>query len=307
MTKHDHEAVRLLGLPGIGSSLPGDDALVNAYREFCASLQVNTDGASVSCDSRFFDSREQAAIHGRDEPIDESRLKLLATLVSPDQEYLELIRSRVCGRAGTGRGRRAFEIFQGFLRTEVCRSLRASRPPGRTLLRLSGCLSTDPGLTWIQGVEVCSFGSDWAVDLHHGDYEDTPIDGLPKVLGFAAAAQLPRAVAAVLAHEPYYWTYDPTWLESDGCSPRDEQLPQFCWTRHGDSAHGQPGAGLGEHLLEMSDDDIDAFLDAVAGMSYDEVTDAVHTARERLDEDDDEGPASSGPLERLATIVARRG
>src|SRR5262245_64580965 len=121
MTKHDHEAVRLLGLPGIGSSLPGDDALVNAYREFCASLQVNTDGASVSCDSRFFDSREQAAIHGRDEPIDESRLKLLATPVSPDEEYLELIRSRVCGRAGTGRRSEEHTSELQSLRHLVCR------------------------------------------------------------------------------------------------------------------------------------------------------------------------------------------
>jgi hypothetical protein len=78
-------------------------------------------------------------------------------------------------------------------------------------------LSTAPGLNWEYGIEVSSFGPEWALVPAYQDAGEDQAAAFPWILGFAAQNDFPWSVAAVLAEEPY-GTPEPTELYSSGWS-----------------------------------------------------------------------------------------
>jgi hypothetical protein len=200
----------LLSLPAPETIELLDRELADAYRAFCATLSAVSDTALV-CDSEFFSGVVEMADGGT---IDMPRLKLLAALVCPGRAQMAHIRRRTFAvddfdrRRGQSTGHtynqlvvQALRSLKDFAASAECRALRSARRPGQVLGGLDCLFAQAPGIDWHHDLEVSTFGAEWALVLSYDDAEDHQEAAFPSILGFAARADFPWSVAAVLSHD----------------------------------------------------------------------------------------------------------
>jgi hypothetical protein len=262
--------------------------LVDAYRQFCQTLRL-IGTAVVTCKVEFFSGVVEMNATGKGRAIDIPRLQLLASLVCPDPAQMAGIRRRTFaveefehqrgnfdGHADDPDIARALQIFEDGAASLDCQILRSGRGPGEVLGTLDCLLSTGPGLNWEYGLEVSSFGPEWALVLAYQDAGEDQALAFPWILGFAAQNDFPWSVAAVLAEEPY-GTPEPTELSSSGWSGFGHRLLELCWTR------GDGGVGFAKDLLELDRNDVRTFIDESDELDYEEILQRLAEARNDID------------------------